>query len=101
MTALWTATLEPQLPIDLSARQSLGVYRGGRHRSSNRLNAARADAGRPHGGDEPRRDRLERGKTENISWPIARRYVRFSASIFGFDLPDVEQLRVPMVPEWS
>jgi N-hydroxyarylamine O-acetyltransferase len=100
MTALWTATLEPQLPIDFqlanhwvsTAAASPFVNRlmlraltpGGRTAVMNRDVTYRA-----------------RGRQRNISWPIARRCVRCLGEHFGFDLPDVEQLRVPMVPEWS
>jgi N-hydroxyarylamine O-acetyltransferase len=100
MTALWTATLEPQLPIDFqlanhwvsTAAASPFVTRlmlraltpGGRTAVMNRdVTVSSA------------------GKTEKYQLADRKALRALLGEHFGFDLPDVEQLRVPMVPEWS
>ena len=44
---------------------------------------------------------LQDGAVEKLSSPTAPSCARCSAGHFGFDLPEVERLRVPSVPEWD
>jgi N-hydroxyarylamine O-acetyltransferase len=41
------------------------------------------------------------GKTEKYQLADRQALRALLAGHFGFDLPDVERLKVPMVPEWS
>ena len=100
MTPLWTSTLEPELPIDFelanhwvsTSPASVFVNRlmlraltpGGRTSVMNR------DVTVVRNGTSEKHQLADRGALRALL-----------AGHFGFDLPDVERLRVPSVPEWS
>jgi N-hydroxyarylamine O-acetyltransferase len=100
MTPLWTSTLEPELPIDFELANhwvstspgSVFVNRlmlraltpGGRTSVMNR------DVTVVRNGTSEKHQLADRGALRALL-----------AGHFGFDLPEVERLRVPSVPEWS
>jgi N-hydroxyarylamine O-acetyltransferase len=100
MTALWTATLEPQLPIDFQ----LANHWVSTAAESPFVNRLMLRALTPEGRTSVmNRDVtiLGAGKTEKYQLPDRQALRALLGSDFGVDLPEVEQLRVPMVPEWS
>jgi N-hydroxyarylamine O-acetyltransferase len=100
MTALWTSTLEPQLPIDFE----LANYWVSTAPASPFINRLMLRALTP-GGRTSVMNRdvtvVREGKTEQYQVADRRALRALLAEHFGFDLPDVEKLRVPMIPEWS
>jgi N-hydroxyarylamine O-acetyltransferase len=44
---------------------------------------------------------VREGRAEKYQLADRRALRTLLGEHFGFDLPDVEQLRVPMIPEWS
>ena len=100
MTALWTATLEPQLPIDFQ----LANHWVSTAAASPFVNRLMLRALTP-GGRTAVMNRdvtvSSAGKTEKYQLADRKALRALLGEDFGFDLPDVEQLRVPMVPEWS
>jgi N-hydroxyarylamine O-acetyltransferase len=100
MTALWTATLEPQLPVDFQ----LANHWVSTAAASPFVNRLMLRALTP-GGRTSVMNRevtvLSAGKTEKYQLADRQALRALLGEHFGFDLPDVEQLRVPMVPEWS
>ena len=100
MTALWTATLEPQLPIDFQ----LANHWVSTAAASPFVNRLMLRALTP-GGRTAVMNRdvtvSSAGKTEKYQLADRKALRALLGEHFGFDLPDVERLRVPMVPEWS
>ena len=100
MTALWTSSLEPQFPVDFAlANHYVSTYpespfvtrlmvraltRDGRVSAMNRDVTVLRD------GVADRRQLADRAELRALL-----------TSHFGFDLPDVDRLRVPSVPEWA
>jgi N-hydroxyarylamine O-acetyltransferase len=100
MTALWTATLEPQLPIDFQlANHWVSTAAASPFVNRLMLRALTRD-GRT---SVMNRDVtvLSGGKTEKYQLADRRALRALLAEDFGFDLADVERLRVPAIPEWS
>jgi N-hydroxyarylamine O-acetyltransferase len=100
MTPLWTSTLEPQLPIDFQLANHW-VSTAAASPFVNRLMLrALTPAGRT---SVMNRDVTvsSGGQTEKYQLADRQALRALLGEHFGFDLPDVEQLRVPMVPEWS
>ena len=100
MTALWTSSLEPQFPVDFAlANHYVSTFpespfvtrlmiraltRDGRVSAMNRDVTVLRD------GVADRRQLADRAELRALL-----------TSHFGFDLPDVDRLRVPSVPEWG
>jgi N-hydroxyarylamine O-acetyltransferase len=100
MTALWTSTLEPQYPIDFELANHW-VSTSPASPFVNRLMLrALTPAGRT---SVMNRDVTVVGAGTSEKYQLADRKALRSllGDQFGFDLPDVETLRVPAVPEWS
>lgn len=100
MTPLWTSTLEPQLPIDFQlANHWVSTAAASPFMNRLMLRALTRD-GRT---SVMNRDVtvLRAGTTEKYQLPDRRALRALLGEHFGFDLPDVEQLKVPMIPEWS
>jgi N-hydroxyarylamine O-acetyltransferase len=100
MTPLWVTTLEPQLPIDFQ----LANHWVSTAAASPFVNRLMLRALTP-GGRTSVMNRdvtvLRAGATEKYQLSDRRALRALLGEDFGFDLPDVEQLRVPMIPEWS
>jgi N-hydroxyarylamine O-acetyltransferase len=100
MTPLWMSTLEPQLPIDFE----LANHWVSTAAASPFVNRLMLRALTP-GGRTSVMNRdvtvLDAGTTEKYQLADRRSLRALLVEHFGFDLPDVEQLRVPMIPEWS
>jgi N-hydroxyarylamine O-acetyltransferase len=100
MTPLWTSTLEPLYPVDFElANHWIATAPG-----SPFVNRLMLRALTPEG----RTSVMNRdvtvvcdGKTEKYQLADRHALRTLLAGHFGFDLPDVEQLKVPMVPEWG
>lgn len=100
MTALWTATLEPQLPIDFQLANHW-VSTAAASPFVNRLMLrALTSSGRT---SVMNRDVtvVHAGRIEKYQLADRQGLRALLREDFGFDLPQVETLRVPMVPEWS
>jgi N-hydroxyarylamine O-acetyltransferase len=100
MTPLWTATLEPQLPIDFQ----LANHWVSTASASPFVNRLMLRALTPSGRTSVmNRDvtLVNAGKTEKYQLADRQALRALLGEDFGFDLPEVETLRVPMVPEWS
>jgi N-hydroxyarylamine O-acetyltransferase len=100
MTPLWMATLEPQLPVDFELANHWVSTAAGSPFVNRLMLRALTPAGRT---SVMNRDVtvLSAGKTEKYQLANRQALRTLLGEHFGFDLPDVEQLRVPMVPEWS
>ena len=100
MTPLWTSSLEPQLPIDFQLANHW-VSTAAASPFVNRLMLrALTSRGRT---SVMNRDVtvVAAGHTEKYQLADRQALRALLAEDFGFDLADVEQLRVPAVPEWS
>jgi N-hydroxyarylamine O-acetyltransferase len=100
MVPLWTSTLEPQYPVDFEVANHW-VSTASRSPFVNRLMLrALMPGGRT---SVMNRDvTLLRGaRTEKYQLVDRTALRQLLADHFGFDLPEVERLRVPHVPEWG
>lgn len=100
MTPLWVSTLEPQLPVDFQ----LANYWVSTADASPFMNRLMLRALTPDGRTSVmNRDVtvIRAGTTEKYQLADRRALRALLVEHFGFDLPDVEHMRVPMVPEWS
>ncbi len=100
MTALWTATLEPQLPIDFQ----LANHWVSTAAVSPFINRLMLRVLTPSGRTSVmNRDVTVMSGVKTEKYQLAdRKGLRgLLADSFGFDLPEVETLKVPMIPEWS
>jgi N-hydroxyarylamine O-acetyltransferase len=100
LTALWTSSLEPQFPVDFAlANHYVSTWPDSPFVTRVMIRALTPD-GRV---SAMNRDvTLLRGGVAEKSQLADRAALRaLLARHFGFDLPDVERLRVPSVPEWS
>jgi N-hydroxyarylamine O-acetyltransferase len=100
MTPLWMATLDPQLPVDFELANHW-VSTAAASPFINRLMLrALTQRGRT---SVMNRDVTvsSDGKTEKYQLADRQALRVLLDEQFGFDLPEVEQLKVPMVPEWS
>jgi N-hydroxyarylamine O-acetyltransferase len=100
MTPLWVSTLEPQLPVDVQ----LANYWVSTAPASPFVNRLMLRALTP-GGRTSVMNRdvtvIRAGTTEKYQLADRQALRALLGEHFGFDLPAVEHLRVPMVPEWS
>jgi N-hydroxyarylamine O-acetyltransferase len=100
MMPLWTSTLETELPIDFE----LANYWVSTSPASPFVNRLMLRALTPGGCTSVvNRDVtvMRAGKAEKYQLPDRGALRALLAEHFGFDLPEVEQLRVPAVPEWG
>ena len=100
MTPLWTSTLEPQFPIDFE----LANHWVSTSPASVFVNRLMLRALTPGGRTSVmNRDVTVSGAGTSEKYQLAdRKALRtLLGEHFGFDLPEVERLRVPAVPEWS
>jgi N-hydroxyarylamine O-acetyltransferase len=100
MTPLWIATLEPQLPVDFELANHWVSTAVGSPFVNRLMLRALTPGGRT---SVMNRDVtvVSAGKTEKYQLADRQALRALLAGHFGFDLPDVERLKVPMVPEWS
>jgi N-hydroxyarylamine O-acetyltransferase len=100
MTPLWTSTLEPELPIDFD----LANHWVSTSPASPFVNRLMLRALTP-GGRTSVMNRdvtvLRDGAAEKYQLADRRALRLLLGEHFGFDLPEVEGLKVPMVPEWG
>jgi len=101
MTPLWVSGLEPQLPVDFE----LANYWVSTAAASPFVNRLMLRALTPDGGRTSVMNRevtvRRGGRTEKYQLADRKALRALLAGDFGFDLPEIEQVRVPMVPEWS
>jgi len=100
MAPLWTSTLEPQYPVDFAlANHYVSTYRESRFATHLLISAIMPD-GRV---SAMNRDVtvLRDGVAEKSQLPDRAALRALLERHFGFDLPEVEQLRVPSLPEWG
>jgi N-hydroxyarylamine O-acetyltransferase len=100
MTALWTSKLEPELPVDFALAnhyvstfpESLFVTRIMIRALTpeGRVSAMNRDVTVLRDGVAEKRQLADRRELRSLL-----------AAHFGFDLPEIESLKVPSVPEWS
>ena len=100
MTALWTSSLEPQFPVDFAlANYYVSTWPDSPFVTrvmiraltpDGRVSAMNRDVTLLRGGVAEKHQLADRAALRAL---LARH--------FGFDLPDVERLRVPSVPEWG
>jgi len=100
MTPLWTSSLEPQLPVDFQLANHWVSTAAGSPFVNRLMLRALTTGGRT---SVMNRDVtvVSAGKTEKYQLPDRQALRALLGRHFGFDLPDVEQLKIPMVPEWS
>lgn len=100
MTPLWVSSLEPQLPVDFQ----LANYWVSTAPASPFMNRLMLRALTPEGRTSVMNREvtvIRGGSTEKYQLTDRQALRGLLDSDFGFDLPDVEHLRVPMIPEWS
>jgi N-hydroxyarylamine O-acetyltransferase len=100
MTPLWTSSLEPQYAIDfVVANHYVSTFPGSRF-VDNLLVRALTPGGRV---SAMNRDVtvLENGVVSRRQLTDRRELRALLVAHYGFDLPEVESLRVPAVPEWN
>jgi N-hydroxyarylamine O-acetyltransferase len=100
MKPLWTSTLEPQYPVDFELANHWIATSPGSPFTTRVMLRALTPTGRT---SVMNRDvtTVCDGKTEKYQLADRRALRVLLARDFGFDLPAVEQMRVPAVPEWS
>ena len=100
MKPLWTSTLEPQYPVDFELANHWIATSPASPFTTRLMLRALTRSGRT---SVMNRDVTvsSAGKTEKYQLADRRALRALLGEHFGFDLPDVEQLKVPMVPEWS
>ena len=100
MMPLWTSTIEPQFPIDFE----LANHWVSTAAASPFVNRLMLRALTP-GGRTSVMNRdvtvVSAGKSEKYQLADRAALRTLLEEHFGFNLPDVERLRVPMVPEWT
>ena len=99
MTALWTSSLEPQFPVDFAlANHYVSTFPESPFATrlmiraltpEGRVAAMNRDVTVTHGDVTEKHQLADRAALR-----------RLVAGHFGFDLPEIERLRVPSVPEW-
>jgi N-hydroxyarylamine O-acetyltransferase len=100
MTPLWTSSLEPQYPVDfVLANHYVSTFPGSRFATHVLIRALT-----PHG----RVSVMNRDVTVLRDGTIEKRQLADRAELrallaahCGFDLPEIDTLRVPSLPEWS
>jgi len=100
MTALWTSSLEPQFPVDFAlANHYVATFPDSPFVNrlmiraltpGGRVSAMNRDVTVLHDGAAEKRQLADRAELRAL---LDRH--------FGFDLPEVDSLRVPSVPEWD
>jgi N-hydroxyarylamine O-acetyltransferase len=99
--SLWTSTLEPQYPIDfVVANHYVSTFADSPFVNRLMLRVIAPDGSRT---SVMNRDVTVRRGAEVTKYQLADRAAlrALLKKDFGFDLPEVESLKVPTVPEWS
>jgi N-hydroxyarylamine O-acetyltransferase len=99
MTALWTSSLEPQFPVDFAlANHYVSTFSESPFATRLMIRALTPD-GRV---SAMNRDVTVLRDGVAAKYQLADRAAlrRLVAGHFGFDLPEIDRLRVPSVPEW-
>jgi N-hydroxyarylamine O-acetyltransferase len=99
MTPLWTSSLEPQFPVDFAlANHYVSTYPESPFATRLMIRAL-TPAGRV---SALNRDVTVKQGDATERYQLADRAAlrRLVAAHFGFDLPEIDRLRVPAVPEW-
>ena len=99
MTALWTSSLEPQFPVDFAlANHYVSTFPESPFATRLMIRALTPE------GRVSALNREVTVKHGNVSesYQLADRAAlrRLVAGHFGFDMPEIDRLRVPSVPEW-
>jgi N-hydroxyarylamine O-acetyltransferase len=100
MTPLWTSSLEPQFPVDFAlANHYVSTFAESPFVTRLMIRALTPD-GRV---SAMNRDvtTLRHGVTETRQLADRAALRRLVAGHFGFDMPEIERLRIPSVPEWG
>ena len=100
MTALWTSSLEPQFPVDFAlANHYVSTFPESPFATRLMIRAITPE-GRV---SAMNRDVTVKRGNVNETYQLADRAAlrRLMAEHFGFDMPEIEHLRVPSVPEWT
>jgi N-hydroxyarylamine O-acetyltransferase len=100
MAPLWTASLEPQLPVDFElANHYVSTFPGSLFLSRLMIRALTPDG---------RVSAMNRDLTILRDGVAEKRQLEDRADLrqlvavhFGFDMPEIERLRIPSVPEWA
>jgi N-hydroxyarylamine O-acetyltransferase len=100
MTPLWTSSLEPQFPVDFAlANHYVSTFPESPFATRLMIRALTPDG---------RVSAMNRDVTvmrDNVTekYQLADRAAlrRLIAGYFGFDMPEIDRLRVPSVPEWA
>ena len=100
MTPLWTSSLEPQFPVDFAlANHYVSTFPESPFATRLMIRALT-----PHGRvSAMNREVTVKHGTVSETHQLADRAAlrRLVADHFGFDLPDIDHVRVPSVPEWA
>jgi N-hydroxyarylamine O-acetyltransferase len=100
MAPLWTSSLEPQLPVDFElSNHYVSTFPGSPFVTRLMIRTLTA------GGRVSAMNRdltvLRDGVAEKRQLTDRRELRTLVAGLFGFDLPEIERLRIPSVPEWT
>ena len=100
MKPLWTSSLEPQYPVDFELANHWVATSPASPFTTRLMLRALTPGGRT---SVMNRDVtvLSAGRSEKYQLADRQALRALLGEHFGFDLPDVEQLKVPMIPEWS
>ena len=100
MTALWTSSLEPQFPVDFALANHYVATFPESPFATRLMIRALTPGGRV---SAMNRDVtvLRDGIAEKRQLTTRAELRALLAQYFGFDLPEVDRLRVPSVPEWA
>lgn len=99
MTALWTSTLEPQQPIDfVLANHYVSTFPSSRFLELLLLRVLTSDGRVSVSNREV--SVLRDGVVEKRQLASRSELRALLVAHFGFDLPEIEHLRVPSIPEW-
>ena len=100
MKPLWTSSLEPQYPVDFELANHWVATSPASPFTTRLMLRALTPGGRT---SVMNRDVtvLSAGRSEKYQLADRQALRALLDEHFGFDLPDVEQLKVPAVPEWS
>jgi N-hydroxyarylamine O-acetyltransferase len=100
LTPLWTSSLEPQFPVDFAlANHYVSTFPESPFATRLMIRALTPE-GRV---SAMNRDVTvkEGNVTETYQLPDRAAFRRLLAGHFGFDLPEIETVRIPSVPEWT
>jgi N-hydroxyarylamine O-acetyltransferase len=100
MKPLWTSTLEPQYPVDFELANHWIATSPASPFTTRLMLRALTPSGRTSVMNREVTV-LTAGRSEKYQLADRKELRALLGEHFGFDLPDVEELKVPAVPEWS